>query len=109
MISNSAHNGGAMFVFFSNNADVSGNLMRGNSASNVGGAISLLSHSGQWVNNVIVDNRPACNGSAEGSGIYVQEGAPRLLHTTLARNSGGDGSSDLPFTLRGRGHCQRRQ
>jgi uncharacterized repeat protein (TIGR01451 family) len=35
-------------------------------------------------NNIISDN--------SGSGLYIKGSSPRLLHTTIARNSGGDGS-----------------
>jgi hypothetical protein len=40
------------------------------------------------INNLIVDNQAAISGS----GIYVSGSSPRLLHNTIARNSGGDGS-----------------
>jgi hypothetical protein len=39
-----------------------------------------------FVNTVLADNLA----SAHGSGVYVSNGSPRFLHTTIARN-GGDG------------------
>jgi len=39
-------------------------------------------------NNVIADNQD----SRAGSGLYIWDSSPRLLHTTIARNRGGDGS-----------------
>jgi hypothetical protein len=39
-------------------------------------------------NNVIVGN----NVTTAGSGLYVEASDPHLLHTTIARNTGGDGS-----------------
>ena len=96
MISNTAGSGGAMYIFFSNDATVSGNVMRGNSATTDGGGIVLQSTTIKLVNNVIVDNRLTI-GSAKGSGIFVQQSAARLLHNTIARNTGGD-NSGLSFS-----------
>jgi fibronectin-binding autotransporter adhesin len=39
-------------------------------------------------NNVVADNQA----NTAGSGLYIHNSSPRLLHTTIARNSGGDGS-----------------
>lgn len=41
------------------------------------------------INNIIVDNRLTGNGS--GSGLYLNNVELSVLHTTLARNTGGDG------------------
>lgn len=38
------------------------------------------------VNTVIADNR----GANRGSGAFIYNASPRLLHTTIARNAGGD-------------------
>jgi hypothetical protein len=40
---------------------------------------------------VVADNRA----SIVGSGLYIVRSSPRLLHTTIARNTGGDGSGVL--------------
>jgi PKD repeat protein len=39
-------------------------------------------------NDLVVDNRA----NVSGSGLYIWTSSPRLRHTTIARNSGGDGS-----------------
>ena len=39
-------------------------------------------------NNVLADNQD----SFAGGGLYLWDSSPRLLHTTIARNHGGDGS-----------------
>lgn len=45
------------------------------------------------INNVVADNVVAGNGANEaGSGLYIERSSPHLLHNTIARNSGGDGS-----------------
>jgi len=57
----------------------------------IGGGIFLDGYTNKTVtliNTVIADNQA----ETAGSGLYIQGGRPRLLHTTIARNSGGDGS-----------------
>jgi uncharacterized repeat protein (TIGR01451 family) len=66
---------------------LSGNTVVSNTANN-GGGLFLYSSAATLVNSVVADNRA----TAVGSGIYVERSTPRLLHTTIARNSGGDGS-----------------
>lgn len=39
-------------------------------------------------NTVIIDNQA----ETAGSGLYIQDSSPHVLHTTIARNKGGDGS-----------------
>ncbi len=53
-----------------------------------GGGLYLDSSDITMTNNVIADNQV----EVEGSGLYITDSSPRLLHTTIARNSGGDGS-----------------
>jgi len=77
--------GGGIYVLM-NDPVVNGNLVRYNSAD-YGGGVGLGLGGGQWNNNVIADNRA----NSEGSGFYVFGGAPSLLHSTIARNSGGSG------------------
>lgn len=68
---------------------ITGNIFSGNSASE-GGAILLGGGNPTLTNNIIVDNHADNNGSA----IHINDGVPSssLLHNTIARNSGGDGS-----------------
>jgi uncharacterized repeat protein (TIGR01451 family) len=63
-------------VFISNTADT-------------GGGLHLANHNGgTYANTTIVGNRA----HTAGSGLYMRASWPRLLHTTVARNHGGDGS-----------------
>ena len=67
------------------------NLLRGNRAGVTGGGISLNSRSHATLSsNAVVDNSVLDGGT--GSGIFVAGSTPTLLHTTIARNSGGDGT-----------------
>lgn len=62
-----------------------------NTASGSGGGLILYGSFGgnvTMVNNAIIDN----HAGDTGSGVYILGGEPRLLHSTIARNSGGDGS-----------------
>ncbi|MGC9396702.1 MAG: right-handed parallel beta-helix repeat-containing protein, partial [Anaerolineae bacterium] len=65
---------------------VSGNVVRYNSAG-YGGGVGVNRAGGQWANNVVADN----HATSEGGGLYVFGGVPHLLHSTIARNSGGSG------------------
>ncbi len=67
-----------------------GNLVIGNEAA-WGGGISLWYSDSTLTNNVIADNRAA----VRGSGLWIGGSHPSLRHTTLARNTGGDGSGVL--------------
>jgi len=63
-----------------------GNLITGNTADKGGGLYLWYSYS-VFTNNVITDNKS----KSQGSGLYIGGSQPRLLHTTIARNSGGGG------------------
>lgn len=75
-----------------------GNLVIGNKAKEGGGIKLWYSHS-SLTNNVIADNRATISGS----GLWIGGSKPSLLHTTLARNTGGDGSGVL-VTVAGTTH-----
>lgn len=64
----------------------SGNTIISNTAGRGGGVDVYGGHS-TWVNNVVADNHT----HSVGSGFYIN-GRSYLLHTTIARNTGGDGS-----------------
>ncbi|MCP4544200.1 MAG: DUF11 domain-containing protein [Chloroflexi bacterium] len=64
-----------------------GNIISGNTADQ-GGGLFLEGGDATLTNNVIADNQANNNGS----GLYIQSASARLLHTTIARNTGGDGS-----------------
>jgi hypothetical protein len=53
-----------------------------------GGGLYLNNSTVTLTNVVIADNQT----ETEGSGLYIEGSSHRLLHTTIARNSGGDGS-----------------
>jgi uncharacterized repeat protein (TIGR01451 family) len=63
------------------------NVMTGNVANRGGGAFFVLTDA-DLTNSVVVDNQSVL----KGSGIYFLGSDSRLRHTTVARNSGGDGS-----------------
>jgi hypothetical protein len=66
-------------------------ILSRNTASGVGGGLALFGLSGSnvtMVNTVILENRAGDTGS----GIYIRGGQSHLLHTTIAGNSGRDGS-----------------
>lgn len=85
-------------LYFDNDTNVllTNNIIMHNGPAAFGGGVYLKNTNAKLVNNVIVDNQvrnstnPDFNGS--GSGLYTSGSSPRLLHNTLARNSGGDGS-----------------
>jgi hypothetical protein len=87
---NFADVGGGLFLDHST-ATLSGNIITNNSAdeyTGFGGGLLLSGSDATLINNVVTNNRA----SRYGSGLYIQYSSPRLLHTTIARNTGGDGS-----------------
>ncbi len=83
--SNTAYLGGGVYLWGSDTM-LNGNTMLGNVAQQVGGGIAVYVSNPTLVNNIIADNH-----ASGGSGVYVEGGTPRFLHTTIARNIGGDG------------------
>jgi len=88
--------GGGLYLRHNADLTMNGNLVRSNAGTSntssgdswgggmyieLGGPITLT-------NNVFVDNEVTTSGSA----LYIEDASPRLLHTTLARNFGGNGS-----------------
>ncbi len=69
---------------------LNGDLIQDNETQQQGGGISVLNsdHEITLTNTVVIDNRAAL----AGSGLFFQGSTARLLHTTIARNTGGDGS-----------------
>ncbi|MEX1019044.1 MAG: right-handed parallel beta-helix repeat-containing protein, partial [Litorilinea sp.] len=65
------------------------NLVRANSAGESGGGVAITNRSNANLSsNAIIDNQAG----ATGSGVFVGGASPALVHTTLARNRGGDGT-----------------
>jgi hypothetical protein len=88
--------GGGVFVDGAVNLRLEDNLVVDNATSSnpastgyAGGGLYLEWCDATLANTVIADNLA----NALGSGVYVLNRGPRFLHTTFARNSGGDGSA----------------
>jgi hypothetical protein len=78
-------------------ATLYGNVVRDNVASRpargYGGGIYVgPDNAFTLVNTVVVNNVNGATPDSRGAGIAVEHSAPRLLHTTLHDNTGGDGS-----------------
>ncbi|NBD35519.1 MAG: hypothetical protein GVY30_05925, partial [Chloroflexi bacterium] len=80
-------NGGGLQLARSN-PTLNGDIIRGNTAG-WGGGLSMENESDATLNNVVIADNQAI---IEGSGLYIKSCSPLLLQTTIARNSGGDGS-----------------
>jgi len=79
--------GGGLYLTGSE-ATLSGNTIAHNTAHGAGGGLYLYKGNVTLTNNVIADSQA----DSLGSGLYVHSSSPHLLHTTIARNTGGDGS-----------------
>jgi hypothetical protein len=88
VLSNTAASAGGG-LFLDSTATLNGNHVRHNTAS-TGGGLYLFYDAATLTNNVIADNHIA--GTANGSGVYASASTSHLLHTTLAYNTGGEGS-----------------
>ena len=84
--SRSAKGGGGRYRS-SGDATLSGNTIAANTAGS-GGGLDLWSSAATLTNTVVADNQA----STAGSGLYIERSSPHLLHTTIAHNTGGDGS-----------------
>jgi hypothetical protein len=84
--SNGANQGGGVTVA-SCNPIFTGNVIADNEAK-LGGGVRLWYSRSPFTNNLIADNRA----TVSGSGLWLGGSKLSLWHTTLARNTGGDGS-----------------
>jgi len=85
---NTAVTGGGLYLVAST-ATLSGNTVISNTATYAyGGGFRLYLSNATLTNDVVADNQA----SWKGSGLYIRTSSSHLLHTTIARNSGGDGS-----------------
>jgi predicted outer membrane repeat protein len=74
------------------------NIIRRNQAGERGGGVAITKRSHATLgSNAIVDNQAGVTGS----GVYVAGSRPTLVHTTLARNIGGDGTGVVAETQEG--------
>jgi len=87
--SNTAASGGGVMVG-SCTVAMTGNLVYGNTAGR-GGGLWLNISDVTLVNNIVVDNQATIT-STTAAGIMVAGGDIRMLHTTIARNYGSNGS-----------------
>jgi uncharacterized repeat protein (TIGR01451 family) len=81
---------------FTSNASVnlSSNMIIGNYRASLGGGLYIEDSVEELTNNIIAGNQvdDIVPGGGHGSGMYIHNASPRLLHTTIADNSGGAGS-----------------
>ena len=84
-----AEQGGGVYLWRSA-ARVSENIIAGNSAK-YGGGLFLISTADTLVNNWVVRNQA----TVQAPGMYIAGSTPVFLHTTLADNTGGDGTAVL--------------
>jgi len=110
---NTSMNLGGGIYLFSTNATLTNNQIVGNSALVLGGGINVASCNPQFSSNIIASNSAMKGGgiylwysastltnnvisdnqaTGSGSGIYIGGSTPVMLHTTFARNTGGNGS-----------------
>jgi len=78
--------GGGLYLWKSDEM-LDGNTVTANTAED-GGGLYLSDSDATLANNVVADNLA----DVAGSGLYIRRSSPRLLHTTIVRNTGGDGS-----------------
>ena len=90
---------------YSDGVMLNGNIITHNIADNtlypscesdfaaVGGGLFLdFDNNVTLTNNLIIDNHLNNQVNSQGSGLYIRASSVRLLHSTIAHNSGGDGS-----------------
>ena len=93
-IANTAEMGAGLLIPEATGAQIIGNTFTGNSASSQGGGLDLWYGNPILTNNIIADN----HSDGIGSAIHTSEASLRLLHNTIARNTGGDGSGIYAIT-----------
>jgi parallel beta-helix repeat protein len=85
--SNSASQAGGGMHLYVSHATVNAPKVIENTAS-LGGGVYLNVSNATLRNAVVIDNRA----DGAGSGLYIRDASPSLLHPTIARNYGGEGS-----------------
>ncbi|MDY7075493.1 MAG: NosD domain-containing protein [Chloroflexota bacterium] len=78
--------GGGLLLLRSDETTLSNNVVAANVAAD-GGGLFIDDSNATLTNNIVADNQA----SGAGSGLYINTSAPRLLHTTITRNSGNNG------------------
>jgi hypothetical protein len=95
---NNANRGGGVHLYFSD-VTLRNNLITGNTTNWRSGGVDIEGCVATLENNVVADNYALMYGS----GILITHSTAKFLHTTIARNTGGDGSGvhvlwDTPST-----------
>jgi len=75
-------------------ATLTNTIIADNQAETVGGGLYVERSAITLTNSIVADNQITLTGqiTGSGSGLHIEGSSPHLLHTTIARNSGGDGS-----------------
>jgi hypothetical protein len=80
---------GGGFSLVMDTSTLDGNYILSNTAGLAGGGLFIADRSDARLLNSIIASNTA---EMSGSGLYILDAAPQLLHSTIARNRGGDGS-----------------
>lgn len=93
VMSNTSRSAGGGLMLFGTLTTLGGNIISANTAQGDGGGLYLFGNMfmgyNTLINNFITDNRT----SGVGSGLHFYGSSAYLLHNTLVRNGGGDGSA----------------
>jgi hypothetical protein len=89
---NIAEYAGGILLNSSADATLTGNYIHDNAAIGLGGGLWIAScDNARLTNNIIVENRLTSSGNGAGALLFLTS-TVHFEHTTLARNSGGDGT-----------------
>lgn len=89
IVSNTVPSGeGGGIVIAYTDAVLTNTVIAYNAASRVGGGVGMGNAHAVFTNTIVADNRSA----SSGSGVYVKRSSLSMLHATIARNRGGEGS-----------------
>jgi uncharacterized repeat protein (TIGR01451 family) len=89
----STSTGGGVCLSNTSGAMMMGNKVYSNTAYSTGGGVRIGDNATDTylMNNMVVENDLTASGGGLGAGIYIYYTNAHLLHTTIARNSGGSG------------------
>jgi uncharacterized repeat protein (TIGR01451 family) len=91
--SRSTSTGGGVCLSDTSDARMMGNKVYSNTAYSSGGGVRIEDSAADayLTNNMVVENRLTTSGGGLGAGVSIYASNAYLLHTTIARNSGGQG------------------
>jgi hypothetical protein len=87
---NDGGNGAGGVYLLGDTAVFRANTVISNTSGSNGGGLWLDGSEGVFESNIVAQNQ--IEDGNWGAGIYIEGGLPSLVHTTVAQNSGGDGS-----------------